>query len=74
MVCPNEHLDSSDLDILFGKEFLQIEKTWLVFGLIVVPILDLALQGSKLNCLYSGAGMSGINHGILGLLGRGVYN
>ena len=69
MVCPNELIDTFKLDILFGKEFVQIEKTWLVFGLVVVPILDLALQGSKLDCLFSGAGVCAINDGILGLCG-----
>ena len=67
VVRPNELLDSFELDILFWEEFVQIEKTWLVFRFVVVPVLDLALQSGKLHCFFSGARVSAINDGILGL-------
>ena len=71
MVRENGLFDAFELCVLYGQELVEGEKAWFVFGLIVVAVLDLALQGSKLDGLLTGAWMGAVHNGILGLWGGG---
>ena len=67
----DEFLDALDLDVLPRQELCQVQETLLVFGLAVVAIGNLTLEGGKLESFFSGAGMSSLHNGIAGLEGEG---
>ena len=65
----DEFLDSLHLDVLLRQELCQVQETLLVFGLAVVAIGNLTLEGGKLESFFSSAGMSSLNNGIARLEG-----
>ena len=67
MISKDGLLNSLQLDILSREEFLEGEEAGLVLGFIVVAILDLALESSKLDSLVSGTGVGTVNDSISGL-------
>lgn len=57
-------LNSLQLDILPGQKLFKSEKARLVLGLVVVAILDLTLESSKLDSLVASAWVGTIDNGI----------
>ena len=57
-------LDPFQLDVLPRKKLFEGEEAWLVFGLVVVAILDLTLESSELHGLITGTGMGSIDDGV----------
>ena len=66
----NVLFNSLDLGIFPRQELNQVEETGLVLGLVVVAVLDLALEGGKLDGLLAGTGVGPVNNGVLGLDGE----
>ena len=67
MVSIDALLYALEFDVLTRQELLQREEAWLVLSLIVVPVLDLTLEGGKLDCLVASARVGTINNGVSGL-------
>lgn len=66
----NVLFNSLYLGVFSGKELCEVEEARFVLGLVMVAILDLALQSCKLDGFFSGARVSAINYSILGLEGE----
>ena len=66
----DEPLHALELGVLPRQHLLQGQKAGLVLGLVVVPVLDLALQGRKLYAFLTGAGVGPVYDGVAGL-GKG---
>ena len=64
MVGKDGLLDALELDILSWEELLKREEARLVLGLVVVPVLDLTLERSKLDGLVTSARVSPVNYGV----------
>lgn len=64
MVGKDSLLDPLELDILSWEELLEGEEARLVLGLVVVPVLDLTLERSKLDGLVTSARVSPVNYGV----------
>ena len=61
---------SLDLCVLTRQELYEVQESRLVFGFVVVAVLDLALQGRKLDALLTCARVSAVHDGILRLWGE----
>ena len=61
MVRKDGGLDSFQLDILTREVLFQNQEARFMFGFIVVAILNLALEGSKLTGFITGAGINPTN-------------
>ncbi len=69
MLSKNVLFYSLDLCVLSRKELYQVEEARFVFGLMVVPILDLTLKSSKGYSFFKSAGIGAINNSIFRLMG-----
>ena len=69
MLSKNVLFYSLDLCVLSRKELYKVEEARFVFGLIVVPILDLTLKSSKGYTFLTSAGMGAINDSVFRLMG-----
>ena len=64
MICENVLFNSLQLGVFSGQELCQLQEAWLVLGLVVVAILDLALERRKLDALLTCAWVSAIHNGV----------
>ena len=71
MLSENVLFDSPDLGVFSRQELNQVEEARLVLSLIMVPVLDLALQGCKYYGFFTSTRVSPINDGIFGLDHKG---
>ena len=70
MLTEDQFLYTLYLHVLSRQELRQVQETWLVLGLAVVAIGNLALDGGKLYGFLAGAGMGPFHNGISRLRGR----